>query len=1439
MTSQPEEDEGTGPSGLAHHEVLAMLGLESSDSEKEDTNLLYPEEMMRDNETTSCHDPLLSHEEMPDSDDDLCHDAMAHFERQHTFQTRLLQQSGVADLDEGTTHLLQQSGAGGLDEGTFDFELQPFVNRTSRRMGVRERHFKTQLRQRGNLIADQNITQALQDGLRRAVDQVLTTTPDLDDQDRLYFTIASDRLHNNFQGWGLRAGEWRRDTERVEALFQRLAQALNSNEQFEMDDSFQVSITQVHHAPQGTGRPRRGKPGHPTMTMLTTNKRSVITITNDDELCCARALVVAKARVDQHPKQTAIRKGEGPLQRTLALDLQHEAKVPFGPCSYDALTAFSKAPSLAGYQILLVDAQRSFHITTFGPLRDKQLILLHNKDHYDVITKLPGFFGSSYVCADCWKPYDHEGMHRCTKTKLCGACRQKDCPDFQYAYPRHLKATQRCKWCHRDFFGPACFEAHASKTHAGKPATDLQSSVCSQRHRCPDCYQQNVGLSRIQRHHCWHVDCPSCHQYVHADDHRCFIQKAPKPQDEKKKRKRTRQKGPRAKRGAAAAAAEPHASSSEDEDDLPPLHVFFDIEAMQPHEEHIANLVVAETEDKDEPKPFPGPTCIRDFLEWLDTLTNYDTRQVNVIAHNFQGYDGYFIIQEYYGNNRIVQQLRNGCKLLEIKHDHIRFIDSMSFFQMPLSAFPKTFGLTELCKGYFPHKFNIPGDEHQNYVGILPSRDYYMPETMSLEGRQAFETWHQEQRNQGVVFHFQKELLAYCSSDVRLLKQGCLTFKRMFEDLTGFNPFDHVTIASACNRDLRMNRMIPNSIASEPAGHNGWRNNNINQSLPALQWLTWCDHQLRQRALQDLTPAENHDLLTSANPNPQYIQHVRNEGEYKIPGTNFFVDGYCHDTHTVYEFQGCFTHGCPTCFPHRHEKHPRNYDRSMHDLYDVTQDKVQKLTKQGYNVIQMWGCEWKHLLKTQPEIASFVRELNFIKPLKPRDAFCGGRTNAIKLYHLITPGQKIHYIDVTSLYPWVNKTSTYPKGHPKIIFTPGHTDVLQYFGLIQCKVLPPRELYHPVLPYRHDDKLLFPLCARCVQEEMAKPLLDRSYHCPHPDEQRALTSTWCSPELKKAVELGYQVQYIYEVWHFEQTCEGLFRDYVNTWLKIKQEASGWPKDDMSEEAKQAYIQKYFEKEGIQLEYDNIKKNPGLRTLAKLMLNSMWGKFGQRLNKTQIQAFDDPHTFHQFLDKDSLDVRHVSVVNDQTVEVHYQNQKEDIRVSPNLNIFVACFTTCHARLKLYNTLEALGERVLYFDTDSVIYLEETPTQFQPTLGSYLGDFDSELDDDEYIEEFVSGGPKNYGYTTNKGKVECKVRGFRLNSEGHTQLNYTVMRQNVQDEIKTPLPKPREIQVTKSHHIVRNPKNYTLLTKPQHKWYRLVYDKRVIDPHTFNTYPYGYQ
>ena len=598
---------------------------------------------------------------------------------------------------------------------------------------------------------------------------------------------------------------------------------------------------------------------------------------------------------------------------------------------------------------------------------------------------------------------------------------------------------------------------------------------------------------------------------------------------------------------------------------------------------------------------------------------------------------------------------------------------------------------------------------------------------MSPKARQAFKTWYQEQRDKEEVFDFQKELVAYCESDVRLLKEGCLTFKRLFEAKAGFNPFEHITIASACNRDLRMNRTIPNSIASEPV--NGWRNR-INQSQVAFEWLTWCDHQQRQQALEQLTPEdlEAHDLMARAypdHPHPSlrhYIQHADNAGEYRVPIVGFFVDGYCQDTNTVYEFHGCFWHGCPQCYPIRHEKHLRLCDRTMLDVYEKTQQRMKLLQALGYDVIEMWECEWTSLKQTSPDIQTYVDSLELAEPLNPRDAFCGGRTNAVKLYHCVTPGQKIHYIDYTSLYPWVNKKCVYPKRHPQLLSQPGHTDISIYFGVIQCRLLPPRELYHPVLPYRHAGKLTFRLCATCVKEEMTKPLLERSYRCAHSDKERALTGTWCTPELQKAVELGYQIQYIYEVWHFPETCQGLFQDYVNTWLKIKQVASGWPSWVGDDETKrQQYIREYYEHEGIQLEYDKIEHNPGLRTLAKMMLNSMWGKFGQRLNKTQVQEFDGPQAFHRFLDTDTLDVRHVSVVNEHMVEVHYQYQDEDIPVSPNLNVFVASFTTSRARERLYEALQLLGERVLYFDTDSVVYLEEEEEeedQPKPLLGDYL-------------------------------------------------------------------------------------------------------------------------
>ena len=66
-------------------------------------------------------------------------------------------------------------------------------------------------------------------------------------------------------------------------------------------------------------------------------------------------------------------------------------------------------------------------------------------------------------------------------------------------------------------------------------------------------------------------------------------------------------------------------------------------------------------------------------------------------------------------------------------------------------------------------------------------------------------------------------------------------------------------------------------------------------------------------------------------------------------------------------------------------------------------------------------------------------------------------------------------------------------------------------------------------------------------------------------------------------------------------------------MKLKQESSGYPQHITSEEEKKEYIEKYFQHEGILLEKESIIKNPGLRSLSKLALNSFYGKFGQRTN----------------------------------------------------------------------------------------------------------------------------------------------------------------------------------------------------------------------------------
>ena len=142
-------------------------------------------------------------------------------------------------------------------------------------------------------------------------------------------------------------------------------------------------------------------------------------------------------------------------------------------------------------------------------------------------------------------------------------------------------------------------------------------------------------------------------------------------------------------------------------------------------------------------------------------------------------------------------------------------------------------------------------------------------------------------------------------------------------------------------------------------------------------------------------------------------------------------------------------------------------------------------------------------------------------------------------------------MDVTSLYPWVNNNSEYPIGHPEVITRPEDQNIYHYFSVAKVDVLPPFELFHPVLSYRHNGKLVMPLCRSwanrftksrtivlirpkngcCVAPGVRpKSRRDGVHHRHHP---RSLA-------LSKNTNARF----------------GLFANHINKWLKIKQKSGG-------------------------------------------------------------------------------------------------------------------------------------------------------------------------------------------------------------------------------------------------------------------------------------------
>ncbi len=191
----------------------------------------------------------------------------------------------------------------------------------------------------------------------------------------------------------------------------------------------------------------------------------------------------------------------------------------------------------------------------------------------------------------------------------------------------------------------------------------------------------------------------------------------------------------------------------------------------------------------------------------------------------------------------------------------------------------------------------------------------------------------------------------------------------------------------------------------------------------------------------------------------------------------------------------------------------------------------------------------------------------------------------------------------------------------------------------------------------------------------------------------------------------------------------------------------------------------------------------------------------------------PPEYYDIYSSDEFEVSDARIVSDNMLEVQYRSVGDFAEPNSKSNVVVAAFTTAYARLKLYNLLDMLQERVLYYDTDSVIYVSK-PDEPEPPLGNYLGDLTDELGGD-YITTFMSGGPKNYAYHTAQGKSETKVRGITLNHTTQQKINPDVIRALVymHAECNT------KAKVTVDIPFTRDKKEKNIVTKKMKKDYRM--------------------
>lgn len=843
---------------------------------------------------------------------------------------------------------------------------------------------------------------------------------------------------------------------------------------------------------------------------------------------------------------------------------------------------------------------------------------------------LGALFGRRKFCNLCHRGYDNI-RHKCIKK--CFGCKRDDCKGKQY---KLADFQVQCDDCHRYFYDERCMTQHLAH--------------CQERVLCEVCHViYSAKDKKTKKHVCFQDQCKNCKRNTDVrEKHECYMTQVvvdvDKPRD-------------------------------------PPDLFFYDYECYFSGQEHrVALVVVLDSSDG------------LHVFETNEAFVDYIMTQKNAvfIAHNAARYDSHFVKRMLLEKGIVTQDVVNGCSMMEMKivSREIRFIDSLKFIPMPLRHFPKTFGIQDLSKGYFPYRFFT--EQHLHYKGPMPAREWFEFDKMNPAEKQKAETWYNQHELD--VIDLWEMCKNYCVDDVKLLAAGCRMFQESFMEVTvdQFSPFEKITIAGVCLKIFKSFFLERNLVGIyEP---------NMKENVKLAHW------------------------------KKQYAEH----GQFETIRELGLV--LAHTEQGVDIFRLCLDSGCMDCY-NRFTTHPTSFQ----SLYTI------------HNRVEQYLATFSH--------SSVTRECQYKEEARPeecggldiREALYGGRTEVF--WEKCIEGE-MGYVDFTSLYPYVlygkdahgylGYDYEYPVGHPTLLQGRLTVEDLQKsFGFAKCKVRAPPGLQIPLLPHRRDNKLMF--------------------------ELGTFVGTWTTIELKKAMEIGYEVLNVYAIVHFEQKRSDLFRGYIQEFYRKKIEATGWKKLGLKTEQERTSFLREMEQRyditGLQMTEEY---NAGMYYISKICLNSLWGKFAQRESFCQTRDVFTEEECFALLEDDTLDVNNIFLHSRDARSITYR-KKKGFNKKSDTNVAIAAYTTAYGRLCLYSLLELLGpERVLYCDTDSVVYRKTEGLPELP-IGSFLGQLTDELEGDAIVK-FVATGPKSYAYLTDKGKESIKMKGFTLNQGTKSRIHF---------------------------------------------------------------------